>query len=83
LFGYWATKIHLASENSKNLFTRVFKWHHSYLHACFIFYLFQIQLSLFHCLPMQTIAQTITYNCICYFIMSFIFHVLSHNLCQP
>jgi hypothetical protein len=65
-------KIHLASENSQNLFTRVFKWHHSSLHACFIFifYLFQIQLSLFHCLPMQTITQTITYNCICYFIMS-------------
>jgi hypothetical protein len=27
--------------------------------------------------------QTITYNFICYFIMSFFFHVLSHNLCQP
>ena len=31
---------------------------------------------------MQTITQTITYNFICYFIMSFFFHVLSHNLCQ-
>ena len=60
-----------------------FQWDHSSLHACFIFYLFQIQLSLFHCLPMQTITQTITYNFICYFIMSFFFHVLSHNLCQP
>jgi hypothetical protein len=72
LFGYWATKIHLASENSQSLFTRVFKLHHSSLLACFIFifYLFQIQLSLFHCLPMQTITQTITYNFICYFIMS-------------
>jgi hypothetical protein len=25
--------------NSQNVFTRVFKWHHSSLHACFIFYL--------------------------------------------
>jgi hypothetical protein len=44
LFGYWATKIHLASENSQNLFTRVFKWYHSSLHACmkFIFYAFRV-----------------------------------------
>jgi hypothetical protein len=30
-----------------------------------------------------SIIQTITNNFICYFIMSFFFHVLSHNLCQP
>jgi hypothetical protein len=79
----WILSIEDPSCVRENLFTRVFKWHHSSLHAWFIFYLFQIQLSLFHCLPMQTITQTITYNFICYFIMSFFFHVLSHNLCQP
>ena len=30
-----------------------------------------------------SIIQTITNNFICYFIMSFFFHVLSNNLCQP
>jgi hypothetical protein len=79
VYNKWVFKLY----SIKFIHSFFFKLHHSSLHACFIFYLFQIQLSPFHCLPMQTITQTITYNFICYFIMSFFFHVLSHNLCQP